>query len=80
MLVLLRALAGFLDLVLASVAVLEVREHDSFVGWGVGGMIMITFLEVACNATHVVWAGTMSTSGHGGTTAFIVAGKQSQKS
>lgn len=37
MLVLLRALARFLDLVLASVAVLEVREHDSFVGWGGGG-------------------------------------------
>lgn len=41
---------------------------------------MITFLEVACNATHVAWAGTMSTSGHGSTTPFIVAGKQSQKS
>lgn len=26
-----------LVLVLASVAVLEVREHDSFVGWGGGG-------------------------------------------
>ena len=45
-----------------------------FVGWGLGGMI--TFLEVACNATHVLWVGTMSTSGHVGTTPFIVAGNQ----
>ena len=44
---LLRALARFLDLVLASVTL--------FVRWGVGGMI--TFLQVACYATRGLWVG-----------------------